>query len=233
MQGEKIQTAGKDMVKFQSVMWQGMLMSAGLPTTDTIVYHGFITGEGGIRMSKSLGNVVNPNDVVKEYGTDALRYFLLREISSFEDSPFTMERFKDAYNSGLANGLGNLASRVMKMAETNFESSPVFVDNVKIEEDTIYPGIISALEVFNIKEAMDLIWEKISGLDKYIQKEQPFKLIKENKKKGENMIKEKLIVELYRIALFLRPFLPETSIKIQEAVKQNKMPTEPLFLRKY
>ena len=114
-QGEQIQTAGKDMVKFQSVMWQGMLMSAGLPTTDTIVYHGFITGEGGIRMSKSLGNVINPSEVVKEYGTDALRYFLLREISSFEDSPFTMERFKEAYNSGLANGLGNLVSRVMNM----------------------------------------------------------------------------------------------------------------------
>ena len=64
------------MVKFQSVMWQGMLMSAGLPTTDTIVYHGFITGEGGIKMSKSLGNVINPNEIVKEYGTDALRYFL-------------------------------------------------------------------------------------------------------------------------------------------------------------
>src|SRR3990172_10269370 len=115
--GEKVQVAGKDMVKFQSVMWQGMLMSAGLPTTDSVVYHGFITGEGGIKMSKSIGNVINPNEIVKEYGTDALRYFLLREISTFEDSPFTMERFKDAYNAGLANGLGNLTSRILTLSE--------------------------------------------------------------------------------------------------------------------
>ncbi|MDD5720854.1 MAG: methionine--tRNA ligase [Candidatus Pacebacteria bacterium] len=230
--GINIQMAGKDMVKFQSVMWQGMLMSAGLPNTDTIVYHGFITGEGGIKMSKSLGNVINPNDIVKEYGIDALRYFLLREISSFEDSPFTIERFKEAYNAGLANGLGNLVSRIMKMAETNFESSPVFLNNIKIEDDTIYPSIITALEVFNIKEAMDLIWEKISGLDKYIQKEQPFKLVKSNPEEGKNMIRENLIKELYRISLLLEPFIPETSKKIQKCIIENKMPEEPLFLRR-
>src|SRR3989344_4351477 len=115
--GEKVQVGGKDMGKFQSVMWQGMLLSAGLPVTDTVIYHGFITGEGGIKMSKSLGNVVNPMQIMEEYGVDALRYFLLREISSFEDSPFTMERFKDAYNANLANGLGNLASRILTLSE--------------------------------------------------------------------------------------------------------------------
>ena len=119
--GKKVQTAGKDMVKFQSVMWQGMLLSAGMPMTDTVLYHGFITGENGIKMSKSLGNVINPNEIVTAYGTDALRYFLLREISPFEDSPFTMERFKEAYNAGLANGLGNLASRILTLSEKYLE----------------------------------------------------------------------------------------------------------------
>src|SRR3989338_6974971 len=137
--GETVQTAGKDMVKFQSVMWQGMLLSAGLKTTDTVVYHVFITGEGGIKMSKSLGNVVNPSEIVKEYGTDALRYFLLREISPFEDSPFTMERFKDAYNANLANGLGNLVSRIMTMASTH----GVIVSDGEIET-----------ERYSIKEAV-------------------------------------------------------------------------------
>src|SRR3989344_1418830 len=132
--GETVQTAGKDMVKFQSVMWQGMLMSAGLPITDTIVYHGFITGEGGIKMSKSIGNVINPGDLVKEYGTDALRYFLLREISSFEDSPFTIERFKEAYNAGLANGLGNLASRILTLSEKYLEKCPEIPDGLTHKE---------------------------------------------------------------------------------------------------
>src|SRR6185436_8904468 len=115
---------GKDQVKFQSVMWQGMLMSAGMRTTDTIIYDGFITGEGGIKMSKSLGNVINPVEIVNEYGTDALRYFLLREISPFEDSPFTMERFKEAYNANLANGLGNLASRILTLSQKYLEKCP-------------------------------------------------------------------------------------------------------------
>jgi methionyl-tRNA synthetase len=222
--GKTIQTAGKDMVKFQSVMWQGMLMSAGLPTTDTIVYHGFITGEGGIKMSKSVGNVINPVDIVKEYGIDALRYFLLREISPFEDSPFTMERFKDAYNSGLANGLGNLVSRIMKMAESHL-SSPVSL-NAEIKLD-----ITKEMESFNITQAMNIIWTYINGMDANIQDVQPFKLIKTDKEKGLKEI-TMLAQRLYYVAEQLAPFLPETSEKIKTIVRSNKMPSEPLFLRK-
>jgi len=162
--GEKVQTAGKDMVKFQSVMWQGMLMSAGLPTTDTIVYHGFITGEGGLKMSKSLGNVINPNEIVKEYSTDALRYFLLREISSFEDSPFTMERFKEAYNAGLANGLGNLSSRILTLSEKYLEKCP------EMPENSIPEEFSEILETFDTKKAMDYVWNKIQEVDQQIQK---------------------------------------------------------------
>ena len=116
--GTPTQYCGKDNTRFQGAMWQAMLMAAfgdDKHCSSQIVVDGFITGENGVRMSKTIGNVVDPRDVVNEYGTDALRYFLLREISSFEDSPFTIERFKDAYNSGLANGLGNLVSRTMQM----------------------------------------------------------------------------------------------------------------------
>jgi methionyl-tRNA synthetase len=223
--GFKVQTAGKDMVKFQSVMWQGMLLSAGLPTTDTIVYHGFITGEGGIKMSKSLGNVINPNDIVQEYGTDALRYFLLREISPFEDSPFTMERFKDAYNSGLANGLGNLVSRIMKMAE----------DNEVLHSELPMPmpdtTFVNYMSNFNIQKAIELVWSWIGELDAKIQTEEPFKLVKTNPKKGKLMISG-LVWSLGNIAEHLKPFLPETSQKIQKYIIENKMPEKPLFLRK-
>ncbi len=226
-QGEKIQTAGKDMVKFQSVMWQGMLMSAGLATTDTILYHGFITGDGGIKMSKSLGNVINPNDIVTEYGTDALRYFLLREVSSFEDSPFTMERFKDSYNAGLANGIGNLTSRIMKLAET-YLSEPVVFEDLKIQSNKIFDDAISD---FNLKLAMDHIWAFVSEMDEKIQKEQPFKVIKVDKEKGIKMIKE-LVLELLHVSKLLEPFLPETAEKIKKCILENKMPATSLFLRK-
>src|SRR6185503_18100280 len=119
--GTPTQYCGKDNLRFQSAMWQAMLMAAELPPSHQIVINGFITGDGGVKMSKTLGNVADPTEIVKEYGTDALRFFLAKEISNFEDSPFTMERFKDAYNAGLANGLGNLTSRIMKMAQDNLE----------------------------------------------------------------------------------------------------------------
>jgi methionyl-tRNA synthetase len=230
--GFTVQTAGKDMVKFQSVMWQGMLMSAGLKNTDAILYHGFITGEGGIKMSKSLGNVINPSEIVKEYGADALRYFLLREISSFEDSPFTMDRFKDAYNSGLANGLGNLVSRVMTMSQTHLE--PLDLSQVKFfpdqpnGQDEIFT---IALSNFNLKTALDRIWFFLSIYDLTIQNDAPFKLIKTEPEVAKNLMKG-LVAGLYNIATMLEPFLPETAEKIKKCVLENKKPAQPLFLRK-
>ncbi len=225
LDGAKIQIAGKDMVKFQSVMWQGMLMSAGLPTTHTVIYHGFITGEGGIKMSKSLGNVINPNDIVKEYGTDALRYFLLREISSFEDSPFTMERFKDAYNSGLANGLGNLASRILTLSEKYLEKCP------EIPEKLVPKEFYNLMDSFDIKKAADYIWSKISVLDKSIQDDEPFKIVKIDVERGKELIK-KAVLELYTIARMLNSIMPETNVTLKKLIKENKKPAQPLFPRK-
>ncbi len=230
--GDNIQVAGKDMVKFQSVMWQGMLLSAGLSQTKTVVYHGFVTGEGGIKMSKSLGNVINPIELIDEYGTDSLRYFLIREISPFEDSPFTKDRFKETYNANLANGLGNLVSRVMKMAEDNIEK----LNNEKIEileAKEISPKFLGHMESFNINKAADLIWEEIGEMDSLIQENQPFKMVKEEntREEGKKII-EDLVGRLYTVARLLNPILPETSAKIKSLIKENKSPETPLFVRK-
>ena len=224
-EGKTIQTAGKDMVKFQSVMWQGMLMSAGLPTTDTILYHGFITGEGGIKMSKSIGNVINPEEIVKEYGTDALRYFLLREISTFEDSPFTMERFKEAYNANLANGLGNLASRILTLSEKYLDKCPEIRDGLTPKE------FLEILGTFNIKKATDFVWDRIQALDKKIQVTEPFKVIKSDEEKGKELIAE-MVLELYTIARMLNSIMPETNEKLKKLIRENRKPEVPLFPRK-
>ncbi len=224
-EGSTIQFAGKDMVKFQSVMWQGMLMSAGLLTTNRVIYHGFITGEGGIRMSKTIGNVVNPTDVVKEYGTDALRYFLLREISSFEDSPFTLERFKDAYNAGLANGLGNLASRILTLSEKYLEKCP------EIPEKSDFTEYFSFFEKFDINGAADYVWNEIGELDRFIQDTEPFKVVKVDEAKGKELISD-MVVRLYRIARMLNPIMPETNVLLKKLIKENKKPEKPLFARK-
>ncbi len=218
-----IQIAGKDNLRQQSAMWQAMLMAADLPNSEQIIIRGFVTS-GGQKMSKSLGNVVNPYDLVKEYGTDAVRYFLAREISPFEDSDFTMERFKEAYNSKLANGIGNLASRIMKMAETNLEA-PVKIESLPIWEQ--YAGLLNH---FEISKATDLIWREIAALDLIIQTELPFKLIKTDITKGRKIISD-LVLSLHTVAQMLEPIMPETSRKIKEAVLNNKMP-DSLFPRK-
>ncbi len=223
--GNPTQYCGKDNTRFQAAMWQAMLLAARLPNSHQIVVDGFITGEGGIRMSKTLGNVVDPRDVVKEYGTDALRYFLLREISSFEDSPFTLERFKDAYNSGLANGLGNLSSRILTLSEKYLEKCP------EIPETTDFTEYFRIYEEFDLKKVMDYIWNKIQDLDKKIQETEPFKVVKKDEEKGKEMIKE-LVLELYTIARMLNPVMPETNVILKKLIKENKKPEQPLFLRK-
>lgn len=224
-EGTPVQYAGKDNLRQQSAMWQAMLMAAGLPNSDRIIINGFITGAGGIKMSKSLGNVINPVDIVGEYGTDALRYYLLREVSSFEDSPFTMELFTQAYNANLVNGIGNLTSRVMKLAEDNLDQPILLPD---MDFDTEY---IHAFDVFDIKKATDYVWENISNLDQFMERERPFSVIKTDTDKGKDLIRES-VKALANIARHLEPLLPETAAMIHDAIRQNKKPEIPLFQRK-
>jgi methionyl-tRNA synthetase len=223
--GGMVQYCGKDNLRQQTAMWQAMLMAAKLPNSKTVVIDGFVTGAGGIKMSKSLGNGIDPIELLDTYGTDAVRYYVTRELSPFEDTPMTKEMFLEAYNANLANGLGNLVSRVMKMAETNLEGP------VTVPEKSIPQEYFDLLEKFEIQKAVDLIWQKIAEADKMIQETAPFKLIKTDRSKGEEIIKD-LVIKLYTIGRMLNPIMPEASVKIKELVKANISPEKPLFLRR-
>ncbi len=217
--GETLQLAGKDQVRFQSIMWQAMLMSAGLPTTKQVLYHGFITS-GGQKMSKSLGNVIDPLAIVAEYGTDALRYFLARQVHPFEDSDVTMDKFKETYNADLANGLGNLVARVLTLSEKY------------VQEPVVMPeGIFSELDkTFRFDRYLEYVWNLAQGLDRFINETKPFGVIKDDPEKGKELIKE-AVRTLYSIVFQLRPFMPETSRVIEDAILKNKKPAN-LFPRK-
>ncbi len=220
-----IQIAGKDNLRQQSAMWQAMLLSAELPTSKNVLIHGFITS-GGQKMSKSLGNVVDPFEIVERYGTDALRYYLLREVPTFEDGDFTMERFVESYNAGLANGVGNLVSRIVKMAVSNKVPTTGSVD---LERDVFFNSFRRLMDRFELKKAADEIWEEIQTLDKKIDETKPFKLVKENPEEAKKIIAE-LVRGVWSIMYMLKPFLPETSEKI-EAVLKDPETIAPLFPR--
>lgn len=223
--GTPTQYCGKDNTRFQSVMWQAMLLAAELPPTHTVVVNGFITAEGGVKMSKSLGNAVSPLDIVNEYGAEALRYFFAREIGSFEDSPFTVDRFKASYNSGLANGLGNLVSRVMKMASTNLDV-PVALPKAALDSE-----YTKALDAFDISAATAIIWKKVGEADALIQEKAPFKLVKTDRAAAQEIIKD-LVIRVAEIGRMISLVMPDTSAAIARLVVENKMPDAPLFLRK-
>ncbi len=223
--GTPTQYCGKDNTRFQGVMWQAMLMAANLPNSHQIVVNGFITGDGGVRMSKTLGNVVDPLAIAQDYSTDALRFFLLKEVSSFEDSPFTVERFKDAYNAGLANGLGNLLSRSMNMAA----SYEVDLSDISFPQ---YKDVANvAIETFELNVAMEAIWKEVSDLDKFVQETEPFKTVKTNPEKAHVDI-QKVVQGLASIAVQLQPFLPASAQTIIDTIKAGTKPEQPLFLRK-
>ncbi len=221
-----IQIAGKDNLRQQSAMWQAMLMSAGLPPSKQILIHGFITS-GGQKMSKSQGNVIDPFQIVEKYGTDALRFWLAHEMNTFEDGDFVEKKFVESYNAGLANGLGNLTSRIMKMATAN-NVKPELPDESATREKAV--AFLSDLETFEIKVTAQKVWNEISACDTYIQQTEPFRLIKTDETKAKQIIGE-LVIKLWNVSFIIEPFIPGTAIKIRNVVKNNTMP-EPLFLRK-
>lgn len=232
-----VHVIGKDIVWHHSVIWGSLLLSLGFPLPKTIFVHGFITVDGQ-KMSKSLGNVIDPFELVEKYGTDAVRYYLLREIPPTEDGDFTYEKFEQRYNSDLASGIGNLVARVSKMVENQLKTHPAVSGTKRIPQNAGQNPKIKkeiektkkkhkkALEEFKFNEALKAIWNLISFCDKYIEQERPWE-----KKKGANLILNDLLFALNSIADLLSPFLPETSEKILKQLEGKIKKAKSLFPR--
>lgn len=227
-----IQYCGKDNNRQQSAMWQAMLMSAKLPLSKHIVIDGFITS-GGQKMSKSLGNVINPFEVIEtfrgvtDFPEDVLRFVLLHNIPAFEDGDLTMESIKLTYKNHLQNGLGNLVSRIMKMI-TNYDIS---YDNIPFGEPVYQEKQLSEeMRDFRMNTAMMVMTYKIASIDLTIQEQEPFKKIKTDPNQAKIVLKN-VVYELYRLAKMLEPFLPRTATEIQRLILEKKMPEKPLFNR--
>lgn len=219
-QPRAVQVAGKDNLRQQTSMWQAMLMAAGLPPSRQVVIHGFITSNGQ-KISKSLGNAVDPVEYVNKYGVDALRYYLLAKIDPFEDSDFTREKFEEAYRADLQNGLGNLVSRVAAMAAGT--SNQHTVNNAQISKK-----VEESLNNYRFDEALRDIWMRIKQADQLISEKRVWEL----EDAPKQQILSELIEVIVQLAVDLRPFLPMTADKILStytAPTMQKM--TPLFPR--
>lgn len=212
-----VQIAGKDNLRQQTAMWQAMLLSAGLAPSKQILIHGHITCNGQ-KMSKSLGNVVSPEEMIERFGKDGARYLLLSAAVFGEDIDLSWERMTEKYNADLANGLGNLVSRVLKLADR------IANQEVRITEkcaEHIPQEFLRLLENYRLNDGLEYIWDIVRKSNKYIEDEKPWELAKTDVEKFETVMK-KLLDDLTRIAYLLVPFLPETSENIRTMLAERR-----------
>lgn len=215
----------KDILWFHSVIWPALLIANELSLPKNIFAHGFFTIDGQ-KMSKSLGNVIDPLDLVAEYGSDATRYLLLSSFQFGSDGDISLARFKDKYNSDLANGLGNLVARVAKLAE-KLPTNPVNVDKIlQLKDEKIQQFFAS----HKPDEALRYIWSKIASLDQQIALDKPWEV----KSMSELTPLLKSYIEgLLVIGKSLVPFLPQTAEQIVDLFSsKNILKPAPFFLRK-
>jgi methionyl-tRNA synthetase len=210
-----VQVAGKDNLRQQEAMWQAMLMSAGLPASKQILIFGFLT-VGGQKMSKSLGNVINPFELVKKYGVDAVRYYLLAEILPFEDGDFSYEKFELRYNADLANGLGNLVSRVSNLLEKNEIKLKLKTQNDK----KLKKEFEEKMEKYRFDEALKLLWEKLRTDDEFLSAKAPWKMT--DKKEIKKVLKV-VAQDVLNVAFYLQSFLPGTAEKIIKQYSEEQI----------
>ncbi|MBI2590786.1 MAG: methionine--tRNA ligase [Candidatus Blackburnbacteria bacterium] len=214
-----LEVIGKGIIRFHAVYWIAFLLSAGLKIPKTLLVHDYFTVNGQ-KMSKTLGNVYDPVPLVEKYGADPIRYYCLAKISPFEDGDFSESKFVETYNADLANNLGNLISRVAKLAENIGLSAP------GAGQYTFDREVIDRLETYEFHLALQVIWSWIDSLNKKID----IGKLWENTAEKQSALEE-IIQEIHKIAYNLQPFLPETADKIQKQFYSEVKVDKPLFPR--
>lgn len=224
-----VHVIGKGIIRFHAVYWPAILLSAKLQIPKTLFVHEYFTVSGQ-KMSKTLGNVIDPFGLIDKYGAEAVRYYFLAKFSPFSDGDFTEEKFIEVYNGDLANGLGNLIARVAKLCESiDYQQMG---SEGRESEHVIEDGEYSrAIEEFKLNEAVSSVWKKITVLDQYINQEKPWSLIKTNSQRVTAILAH-CVDEIQEIGVLLEPFMPRTSGQILEQFKGPRIISQkPLFPR--
>ncbi len=209
---------GKEINRFHSLLWPAMLMSVGIDLPKQIAVHGWITVDGQ-KMSKSIGNVIDPLELVEKYPLEAVRYFLMREIQFDNDGDFSYKKFDERYEADLANGLGNLTNRIMVMVEKYCDS--VIPETTEINQEmvdylnnTIYKDYKHAMDAWRFDRALESVWKFISYSDQMISDRQPWSMMKAGKEVEVKNMLHHLAEGLRHVAVMIWPIMPETSEKL-------------------
>lgn len=211
-----VHVIGKDILRFHAVLWPGMLLSAGLPLPKTLFVHGYMTVNGE-KMSKSLGNVIDPRVYTDGYGSDALRYFLLAGMPSQEDGDFTHERFVDVYNTALADDLGNLVMRTATLLVKYLggRHPQTLGDTLQTSAESLAEDYIKHFEAFEIDKACAAVWTLVRATNRYLNESEPWRVAKENPERLEQILYN--VTESLRfLSVLLEPIIPKTAAKIRE-----------------
>lgn len=213
---------GKDILRFHAGVWIGMLLSAGISLPKAIGVHGFVTSEGK-KMSKSLGNVIDPMDLVSKYPIDAIRFYLCREVPTGDDGDFSFERFKVVYSSDLANNFGNLASRVVSMLHKYCEGVvPGGLEfNFNDQFKTTFAEYGSYIEEFDLKRAVEQVLSFMDLLNLHVEQNKPWDLFKNQEFEKLNQVMFDLIEGVRRVNYLLSPYIPDSSAKLAAVLKQD------------
>lgn len=205
-----VQVIGKGILRFHAAIWPGMLLALGLPLAKVLYVHGYVTVNDK-KMSKSLGNTVSPLEIVDKYGVDAFRYYFLRYIPSYNDGDFSWDKIDAAYNSELANELGNAVQRTAAMISKYQDG--IIGEIPDPSHDTAQYR--QALEQCRFDRALELVWDQVRGINQYIDTEKPWAIAKSDDKEHLQEVLAYVVSSLLEIADLLEPFLPETSVKIK------------------
>ena len=217
------QFVGKDILRFHAIIWPAMLLGLGLPLPKNIVSHGMVLADGQ-KMSKSIGNVVDPVELIDRYGVDAFRYFFLKHVDTFADADFTWEKFNNAYNNELANDFGNLVQRLSVMMSKN----KVKMISVTTEMPTEYKKL---MDEFRFSDAFAWVWEKVQKINKRIDDEKPWMLAKNGEVDKLSDCLQSLAADLVECNFLLSPFLPGATKKVEQIFTSGEItpPAQPLF----
>ena len=211
-----VQVIGKDILRFHAAIWPGILLGLGLPLPEKLFVHGFVNIDNR-KMSKSVGNVVTPGEVVKKYNADVFRYYMLRHIPSYDDGDFSWDAIENAYNNELANELGNAVQRTSVMI-SNYQNG-IIGEMPEANHDTT--SYWEAIGQCKFDRALDHVWELIKGLNQYIEQEKPWAIAKEEDSQHLQEVLAYQASNLLQIADLLEPFMPETGGKIRHVFEEG------------